>query len=71
MYINGKDRVYMLDRDNSVFCVQNVSFPHRKNLDAHLENTLIDGVDINSYYLILFKSTESLFLRNLWLTKTQ
>ncbi|CAF0976501.1 unnamed protein product [Brachionus calyciflorus] len=43
MYINGRGRIYMLDRDNSVFCVHNLSFPDRQDLDRHLTSTLIDG----------------------------
>ena len=48
MYINGQDKVYMLDRNNSVFRVNNLFFPHSRNLDKHLVNTLLDGVCINS-----------------------
>lgn len=50
MYIAGKDRVFMLDRDNSVFQVDNLAFPRKDKIDkmdlsnAHLENTLLDGV---------------------------
>ncbi|RNA22860.1 mRNA-capping enzyme isoform X1 [Brachionus plicatilis] len=43
MYINGRGRIYMLDRDNSVFCVHNLSFPDRSDLDRHLTSTLVDG----------------------------
>ncbi len=43
MLVNGRDKVYMIDRDNSVFCVRNLQFPHRKDLDKHLSNTLLDG----------------------------
>ncbi|XP_077160654.1 mRNA-capping enzyme isoform X2 [Paroedura picta] len=43
MLINGKDEVYMIDRDNSVFHVSNLEFPFRKDLRVHLENTLLDG----------------------------
>ncbi|XP_060593527.1 mRNA-capping enzyme-like [Ruditapes philippinarum] len=43
MLINGKDHVYMLDRDNTVFHVPNLQFPKRKNLDDHVNNTLLDG----------------------------
>ena len=43
MLVNGRDKVYMLDRDNSVFCVRNLQFPHRKDMDKHLSNTLLDG----------------------------
>lgn len=43
MVIDGKDEVYMLDRDNSVFHVPNLSFFKRKDLNSHLANTLLDG----------------------------
>ncbi len=43
MLINGRDKVYMFDRDNSVFCVKNLQFPHRKDFDKNLTSTLIDG----------------------------
>ena len=44
MYIRDKDEIYMADRDNSIFKVKNLIFPHRKDLKKHLKNTLIDGV---------------------------
>uniref|UniRef100_A0A8D0G5D8 mRNA-capping enzyme n=1 Tax=Sphenodon punctatus TaxID=8508 RepID=A0A8D0G5D8_SPHPU len=43
MMIDGKNEVYMIDRDNSVFHVFNLEFPFRKDLRAHLTNTLLDG----------------------------
>ncbi|KAG8444778.1 hypothetical protein GDO86_009810 [Hymenochirus boettgeri] len=43
MLIDGKDQVYMIDRDNSVFHVSNLEFPFRKDLRLHLANTLLDG----------------------------
>lgn len=43
MMVNGRGKVYMLDRENSVFSVHNLQFPHRKNHDQHLSNTLLDG----------------------------
>uniref|UniRef100_A0A8C8DJJ1 mRNA-capping enzyme n=1 Tax=Oryzias sinensis TaxID=183150 RepID=A0A8C8DJJ1_9TELE len=43
MVINGKDEVYMLDRDNSVFHIANLEFPFRKDPRVHLSNTLLDG----------------------------
>lgn len=46
MYINGRDKIYMLDRDNSVFKVENLTFPFRKDLDRHITTTLLDGVSI-------------------------
>ncbi|XP_043922911.1 mRNA-capping enzyme [Protopterus annectens] len=43
MLINKKNEVYMIDRDNSVFRVDNLEFPFRKDLHVHLTNTLLDG----------------------------
>lgn len=43
MMINGRGKVYMIDRENSIFCVRNLTFPHRKAMDTHLSNTLLDG----------------------------
>ncbi|KAM4694089.1 mRNA-capping enzyme [Discoglossus pictus] len=43
MLIDGKDEVFMIDRDNSVFQVTNLEFPFRKDLRLHLTNTLLDG----------------------------
>jgi mRNA-capping enzyme len=44
MYIAGRNFVYMLDRDNSVFHIANLSFPKLNQPDKNLENTLLDGV---------------------------
>lgn len=44
MLINGKDEVFMVDRDNSVFHIANLEFPFRKDPTIHLANTLLDGV---------------------------
>lgn len=44
MLIDGKNEVYMIDRDNSIFHVSNLEFPFRKDLRSHLTNTLLDGV---------------------------
>uniref|UniRef100_A0A3B3TG90 mRNA-capping enzyme n=1 Tax=Paramormyrops kingsleyae TaxID=1676925 RepID=A0A3B3TG90_9TELE len=43
MLIDGKEEVYMIDRDNSVFHIANLEFPFRKNPREHLSNTLMDG----------------------------
>lgn len=47
MLILKQDEVYFLDRDNSVFQVEGIRFPHRKDLNRHLVNTLLDGVSAN------------------------
>ena len=44
MLIDGADEVYMVDRDNAVFHVPNLHFPHRKDLSRTLRDTLVDGV---------------------------
>uniref|UniRef100_A0A3B5JZ23 mRNA-capping enzyme n=1 Tax=Takifugu rubripes TaxID=31033 RepID=A0A3B5JZ23_TAKRU len=43
MLINGKNEVFMIDRDNSVFHIANLEFPFRKDPSTHLANTLLDG----------------------------
>ncbi|KAM9778988.1 mRNA-capping enzyme isoform X2 [Syngnathus typhle] len=43
MVINGRDEVFMIDRDNTVFHIANLEFPFRKDLRVHLANTLLDG----------------------------
>ncbi|KAM9354055.1 mRNA-capping enzyme [Pholidichthys leucotaenia] len=43
MLINGKNEVYMIDRDNTVFHMPNLEFPFRKDPRVHLSNTLLDG----------------------------
>lgn len=43
MLINGLNEVYMIDRDNSVFHIDNLEFPVRKEPQHHLTNTLLDG----------------------------
>lgn len=43
MLINGKNKVFMIDRDNSVFHIDNLEFPFRKDPRVHLSNTLLDG----------------------------
>ncbi|KAG5276547.1 hypothetical protein AALO_G00106940 [Alosa alosa] len=43
MLIKGRNEVYMIDRDNSVFHIENLEFPFRKDPRTHLSNTLLDG----------------------------
>lgn len=43
MLINGKNQVFMIDRDNSIFHIDNLEFPFRKDPRVHLSNTLLDG----------------------------
>ena len=44
MLIDGPGEVYCIDRDDCVFHVPNLSFPHRKNPSLQLSETLVDGV---------------------------
>ncbi|KAF3850071.1 hypothetical protein F7725_019790 [Dissostichus mawsoni] len=43
MLINGKNEVFMIDRDNTIFHIANLEFPFRKEPRVHLANTLLDG----------------------------
>lgn len=44
MLIDGLDEVYFFDRDHNIFKVKGLTFPQRKDLKKHLQNTLLDGV---------------------------
>lgn len=50
--INGKKEVYMIDRDNSVFHIDNLEFPFRKDPRVHLSNTLLDGV--SNFFVVVY-----------------
>ncbi|KAG8184984.1 hypothetical protein JTE90_024519 [Oedothorax gibbosus] len=43
MLIDGADKIYFIDRDNSIFKVEGLTFPRRKDPDQHIKNTLLDG----------------------------
>ncbi|KAK3087185.1 hypothetical protein FSP39_002801 [Pinctada imbricata] len=43
MLIDGPNEVYAFDRDNTVFHIPNLRFPRRKDLNAHIRDTLLDG----------------------------
>uniref|UniRef100_A0A672GMF3 mRNA-capping enzyme n=1 Tax=Salarias fasciatus TaxID=181472 RepID=A0A672GMF3_SALFA len=43
MLINGKNEVFMIDRDNTIFHIAKLEFPFRKDPRVHLANTLLDG----------------------------
>lgn len=47
MLIDGPGEVYFFDRDHNVFIVKGLRFPHKKDLNHHLKETLIDGVSSN------------------------
>lgn len=65
MYINGENKTYLLDRDNSVFIAKSLKFLHRKDLSQHLNNTLLDGVKLKNklpLYLLLSFSNHIFFI---------
>ena len=43
MYIDDKNEIFFVDRNNSVFRVRNISFPYQKDFNLHLKKTLLDG----------------------------
>ncbi len=43
MLIDGRDRVFFVDRDNCVFKVHDLTFIHRKMPHKHISDTLLDG----------------------------
>ncbi|GLG96084.1 Probable tyrosine-protein phosphatase F54C8.4 [Gryllus bimaculatus] len=43
MLISKENEVFFIDRDNCVFQVSGLTFPHRKNPSRHLRDTLLDG----------------------------
>ncbi|CAH0726426.1 unnamed protein product, partial [Brenthis ino] len=43
MLIDGHNEIYFIDRDNCVFKVNGISFPHNKDPNRHLRDTLLDG----------------------------
>lgn len=42
MLIKDKGQIYAFDRDNNVFEIPNLHFPHRKG-ERHVRNTLVDA----------------------------
>lgn len=64
MLILKQDEVYFLDRDNSVFQVDGIRFPHRKDLNRHLVNTLLDGVSATVASVEIFYNGFSVHLGN-------
>lgn len=54
MLLDDKDKIYFIDRDNSVFKVHGVVFPRRKEPHLHLYDTLLDGVCLSFFIIIKF-----------------
>lgn len=46
MLIQGDREVYFVDRDNSVFQVTGLTFPHVRDITRCLRDTLLDGVSV-------------------------
>ena len=44
MLIEERGKVFMFDRDHTVFAAPQFTFPRRKYPDQHIKNTLVDGV---------------------------
>ena len=42
--IKGENKIYMVDRDNTVFKISHIRFPKDADYTRHLTNTLVDGV---------------------------
>lgn len=61
--IKGRNQVYFFDRDNCCFKVEGIIFPQGRDLNLHLENTVLDGVNkiqlhpISKifYWILIFK----------------
>ena len=44
MWIEDKDKVYILDQNNNAFQILHMSFPRTSDGEQSLTNTLLDGV---------------------------
>ena len=72
MLIDGPNNVYMADRDHAIYHVPNLTYWKRKDLNAHLASTLVDGVrTFDNLYSIrkCIKSEKKFFLGWLHLKK--
>lgn len=52
MLVQGDREVYFIDRDNSVFQVNGLTFPHPRDITRYLRDTLMDGVSFANTYII-------------------
>lgn len=67
MLINGKNEVFMIDRDNTIFHIANLEFPFRKDPRIHLSNTLLDGVSwLPLIFIFLLSCSYHDMLASLW-----
>jgi len=44
MFIQEEKKIYFIDRDNNVFQISGLSFPHPEEKTKYLGETLMDGV---------------------------
>lgn len=59
MLVQGDGEVYFIDRDNSIFEVNGLKFPHVRDINRSLRDTLMDGVScsfINIYFYRIVKN---------------
>lgn len=49
LLIQGDGELFFIDRDNSVFKINNIKFPHVNDKKRTLRDTLLDGV-ITTYF---------------------
>lgn len=64
MLVQGDGEVYFIDRDNSVFEVNGLKFPHVQDINRCLRDTLMDGVScnfINIYFIKILKDIKIIF----------
>jgi len=47
MFVQGEKEIYFIDRDNNVFQINGLSFPHVRE-PRHLGETLMDGVSLTN-----------------------
>lgn len=50
--IQADGEIYFIDRDNSVFQVNGMTFPHPRDISRTLRDTLLDGVSSYLFYKI-------------------
>lgn len=62
MFIEDANEIFFLDRDNAVFQVSGLTFPHGSDLRRHLKDTLLDGVSFY-FYIYVFFNHERLYLK--------
>jgi mRNA-capping enzyme len=58
MLIQTNGKVYFIDKNNSIFHVNDLSFPHPKNKTRNLKETLIDGVSLVNTLFFLYQILE-------------